>query len=87
MILLTFIFCARLIRGAAALYRQRASKPADGPAKNAPVIIGGLVLLALLLPSWSAQAQEYPTKSTTMIARPIRPAGAPIFAGARLPNS
>jgi putative tricarboxylic transport membrane protein len=74
MTVLTFVVGARLVRAVATLYRQRASKGADQPAKNAPAIIGGLVLLALLFPSGSAQAQGYPTKSITMIA-PYPPGG------------
>src|SRR5919198_806114 len=75
-IVLACVAGARLVRAVATLYRQRASKGADQPAKNAPAIIGGLVLLALLLPSSSsqAQAQGYPTKSITMIA-PYPPGG------------
>jgi tripartite-type tricarboxylate transporter receptor subunit TctC len=76
MTVLTFVVGARLVRAVATLYRHRASKGADQPAKNAPAVIGGLVLLALLLPSWSsqAQAQGYPSKSITMIA-PYPPGG------------
>src|SRR5436190_4167440 len=74
MTVFTFIVFARLVRGTAALYRQRAGKAADQPSNNVPAIIGGLVLLALLLPSWGAQAQGYPTKSITIIA-PYPPRG------------
>jgi len=74
MTVFTFIVFARLVRGVAALYRQRAAKAADQPSNNVPAIIGGLVLLALLLPSWGAQAQQYPTKSITIIA-PYPPGG------------
>jgi hypothetical protein len=74
MTVFAFIVCARLVRGVAVLYRQRAAKAADQPSNNVPAIIGGLVLLALLLPSWGAQAQEYPTRSITIIA-PYPPGG------------
>src|SRR5262249_55101349 len=74
MTVFAFIVCARLARWVAGLYRLRAAKAADQPSNKVPAIIDGLVLLALLLPSWGAQAQEYPTKSITIIA-PYPPGG------------
>ena len=72
MSVLVLVIAAPIVRAMISLFRRRVDD--SGRSKAASVIVPGLVLLALLAPATQARAQDYPTKTITLVV-PYPPGG------------
>src|SRR4029079_1116853 len=68
MSVLVLVIGIPIVKALVSLFRHRPSS------KAAPVIVPGLVLLALLAPATQSRAQDYPTKTITLVV-PYPPGG------------
>jgi putative tricarboxylic transport membrane protein len=70
MSVLTVVIVAPIVRGLISLFRREGARSKGASS----IIVPGLVLLALLAPASEARAQDYPTKTITLVV-PYPPGG------------